>query len=79
VLDELATLGMSTLPLDVTNAESIRACHESVKKITGGRLDFLINNACAPFPGPFFSHHFSILMPSQRRPLHRASPRRQPR
>jgi 1-acylglycerone phosphate reductase len=36
---------MSTLPLDVTDTESIKSCHERVEEITSGRLDFLVNNA----------------------------------
>ncbi|KAI8962051.1 NAD(P)-binding protein [Daldinia sp. FL1419] len=45
VLAELEALGMSTLPLDVTDAESIKQCHEEVAKLTGGKLDILVNNA----------------------------------
>ncbi|KAK3943424.1 acylglycerone-phosphate reductase [Diplogelasinospora grovesii] len=45
VLSEMADLGMSTLALDVTKTDSIRACHAEVGKITGGKLDFLVNNA----------------------------------
>ncbi|KAK3390051.1 acylglycerone-phosphate reductase-like protein [Podospora didyma] len=45
VLTDLAALGMSTLALDVTKPESIKTCHEEVAKITGGTLDFLVNNA----------------------------------
>ncbi|KAI1652825.1 NAD(P)-binding protein [Daldinia decipiens] len=45
VLADLAALGMSTLPLDVTDAESIKQCHEEVAKLTGGKLDILVNNA----------------------------------
>ncbi|KAH6634776.1 acylglycerone-phosphate reductase-like protein [Chaetomium sp. MPI-SDFR-AT-0129] len=45
VLTEMAALGMTTLTLDVTKEESIKACHEEVAGITGGKLDFLVNNA----------------------------------
>ncbi|KAK3487491.1 uncharacterized protein B0T23DRAFT_207829 [Neurospora hispaniola] len=45
VLAEMADMGMSTLALDVTNAESIKTCHEEVAQITGGKLDILVNNA----------------------------------
>ena len=38
-------MGMSTLQLDVTNAESIAKCHQAVSELTGGRLDILVNNA----------------------------------
>ncbi|KAK3687979.1 acylglycerone-phosphate reductase-like protein [Podospora appendiculata] len=45
VLAEMGALGMSTVALDVTKADSIKACHEEVAAITGGRLDILVNNA----------------------------------
>ncbi|KAI1341727.1 NAD(P)-binding protein [Xylariaceae sp. FL0016] len=45
VLAELAEMGMSTVALDVTSAESIKKCHEEVAKINGGKLDILVNNA----------------------------------
>lgn len=38
-------MGMSTVKLEVTNAASIAACKARVDEITGGRLDFLVNNA----------------------------------
>ena len=45
VLAELGELGMSTLALDVTKADSIATCHDEVARITGGTLDILVNNA----------------------------------
>ena len=45
VLSEMAEIGMTTLTLDVTDAESIKACHAQVAELTGGKLDILINNA----------------------------------
>ncbi|OLN89029.1 NADPH-dependent 1-acyldihydroxyacetone phosphate reductase 1 [Colletotrichum chlorophyti] len=45
VLGDLSELGLTTLALDVTKAESIAACKQKVNELTGGRLDFLINNA----------------------------------
>ncbi|KAI1359675.1 NAD(P)-binding protein [Xylaria arbuscula] len=45
VIAELADLGMSVVALDVTNADSIKKCHEEVAKINGGKLDILVNNA----------------------------------
>ncbi|KAK4134612.1 NAD(P)-binding protein [Trichocladium antarcticum] len=41
----MAALGMTALALDVTNAESIKTCHDDVAKLTGGKLDILVNNA----------------------------------
>lgn len=45
VLSDLAAMGMSALALDVTDAESIKRCHDEVANITGGKLDILVNNA----------------------------------
>ncbi|KAI0541431.1 hypothetical protein GGR58DRAFT_19290 [Xylaria digitata] len=45
VLSELAELGMSTVALDVTDAESIQRAHDEIAKINGGKLDILVNNA----------------------------------
>lgn len=36
---------METLSLEVDQLESINLCKEEVKGRTGGRLDYLINNA----------------------------------
>jgi 1-acylglycerone phosphate reductase len=38
-------MGMSTLSLDVTNAEDIENARKEVETLTGGRLDILVNNA----------------------------------
>ncbi|CAK7203178.1 NADPH-dependent 1-acyl dihydroxyacetone phosphate reductase [Sporothrix eucalyptigena] len=45
VLKDLAAKGIATVSLDVTSQESIAQCKEEVTKLTGGRLDFLVNNA----------------------------------
>lgn len=42
---DLAAMGMSTAQLDVTDKDSIAACKAEVAKMTGGRLDILVNNA----------------------------------
>ncbi len=42
---DLADLGMETLSLEVDQLKSINVCKEEVKRRTGGRLDYLINNA----------------------------------
>lgn len=44
-LAELAEMGMSAVHLDVTDAESIKSCLNTVTELTGGKLDILINNA----------------------------------
>ena len=41
----MAEMGMTTLALDVTDAESIKMCHAQVAELTGGKLDILVNNA----------------------------------
>ncbi|KAK4150091.1 hypothetical protein C8A00DRAFT_37324 [Chaetomidium leptoderma] len=45
VLSEMAAMGMTTLALDVTKTDSIKACHDAVSNLTGGKLDILVNNA----------------------------------
>jgi len=45
-ISELEELGMDTLQLDVTDAESVEACAAQVEKMLGGKgLDYLVNNA----------------------------------
>ena len=44
-LEELAAQGLSTAQLDVTDKESIASCKQTVEKMTGGKLDILVNNA----------------------------------
>ncbi|KAF7970420.1 hypothetical protein HWV62_24159 [Athelia sp. TMB] len=44
----LAAAGITTLVLDVTDADSIARVKEEVTKITGGTLDILVNNAGQP-------------------------------
>lgn len=45
VLKDLEAKGIATVQLDVTNKDSIAQCKEEVSKLTGGKLDFLVNNA----------------------------------
>lgn len=44
-VEHLKTMGVDTLPLDVTDAASIKAAVESVNSLTGGTLDILVNNS----------------------------------
>ena len=44
-VQDLADAGIEALDLDVTSEKSISACKEEVAKSTGGRLDYLVNNA----------------------------------
>lgn len=43
----LEKLGMETLQLDVLSPQSIQECVANVSKMTGGRLDILLNNSGA--------------------------------
>ncbi|KAK2740843.1 short chain dehydrogenase reductase [Colletotrichum kahawae] len=45
VLQDLGDQGMTTIALDVTKTQSIAECKQKVTELTGGRLDFLVNNA----------------------------------
>ncbi|KAI0178976.1 hypothetical protein GGR52DRAFT_534307 [Hypoxylon sp. FL1284] len=45
VLSGLAELGITMLTLDVTDADSIKKCHDEAAKVNGGKLDILVNNA----------------------------------
>ena len=44
-IEHLKSLGLDTLQLDVTSAESIKHAVAEVEAATGGKLDFLVNNA----------------------------------
>ncbi|RFU28331.1 hypothetical protein B7463_g8014, partial [Scytalidium lignicola] len=52
VLSDLASLGITTLALDVTSPEAIRNVKETVSSKTGGSLDILVNNAGRPHMVP---------------------------
>jgi 1-acylglycerone phosphate reductase len=41
----LKNLGLEVLPLDVVDEASIKQAAESVRALTGGTLDFLVNNS----------------------------------
>lgn len=43
--DHLEPHGIKCFDLDVTNEESTSVFQEAVDKLTGGRLDVLVNNA----------------------------------
>ncbi len=45
VLEGMEEEGITTLQLDVTDADSIAHCKAQVSELTGGRLDILVNNA----------------------------------
>ncbi|KAI9886926.1 MAG: hypothetical protein M1823_001295 [Watsoniomyces obsoletus] len=45
VLADLHELGMETLSLDVTSQSDVEVVKNTVEHRTGGRLDYLVNNA----------------------------------
>ncbi|KAI9828945.1 MAG: hypothetical protein M1819_006444 [Sarea resinae] len=44
-LSDLSALGIETLSLEVDKEESIRNARREVEQLTGGKLDYLVNNA----------------------------------
>ncbi len=44
-IEPLAEKGIEILELDVTKSESIGTAKDEVKRKTGGKLNFLVNNA----------------------------------
>lgn len=44
-VQDLADAGIETLLLEVTSDKSIATCKDEVSERTGGRLDYLVNNA----------------------------------
>lgn len=49
---DLAALGIETLPLEATSSESIEALKAEIVSRTGGKLDFLVNNAGRSYTVP---------------------------
>ncbi len=46
-VEDFKSLGIEVLQLDVLSPESIQIAVSEVRKATGGKLDFLVNNAGA--------------------------------
>ena len=46
-VQHLKDMGLDVLSLDVTSEESIAQAVAAVRKVTGGKLDFLVNNSGA--------------------------------
>ncbi|KAH6713294.1 hypothetical protein DL95DRAFT_494452 [Leptodontidium sp. 2 PMI_412] len=44
-IEHLKSLGLTTVKLDVTSSKSIEEAVAEISKTTGGKLDFLVNNA----------------------------------
>ena len=53
-VEHLKELGITTVQLDVTSLESVKAAAKEVEASSGGRLDVLVNNSgagtCIPNP-----------------------------
>lgn len=45
VLEDLASRGIETFPLDVTSLKDIHRIRDTIHGLTGGKLDILVNNA----------------------------------
>lgn len=52
LMDPLKEFGIIPLACDITNTEDIRRVKEIIRKETGGRLDYLYNNAGIAIGGP---------------------------
>jgi len=52
VLDDLRTLGIETIQLDVTDLSGIRSARDHVSHLTEGKLDILVNNAGITYTVP---------------------------
>ncbi|PQE10300.1 hypothetical protein CJF32_00000857 [Rutstroemia sp. NJR-2017a WRK4] len=59
-IEHLKKMGLETLPLDVTDAASIKAAVESIKSITGGTLDILVNNSGGGYAMPLLDADLSV-------------------
>jgi len=51
-ISSLAALGITTLALEVHKVESVKALRDQVLSLTGGRLDYLVNNAGTNYTVP---------------------------
>ena len=47
-LEDLKSLGIEPLSLEVTSSEQISAARSYIERRTGGKLDILVNNAFVP-------------------------------
>lgn len=59
-IQHLADLGIRTLALEVTSASSIAAAADLVSAETGGKLDFLVNNAGMGYSMPLLDSDLDV-------------------
>lgn len=57
-ISDLASQGIETLPLELTKPESIQALKEEISSRTGGKLDYLVNNAGRSYTVPALDVEF---------------------
>lgn len=57
-ITDLADIGIETFSLEVTNAESIDALKKEIASKTGGKLDYLVNNAGRNYTVPALDADF---------------------
>ncbi|KAF7947641.1 hypothetical protein EAE96_008723 [Botrytis aclada] len=59
-VEHLKKLGLDILPLDATDAISIKTAVDAVHSKTGGKLDFLVNNSGAGYAMPLLDTEVSV-------------------
>ena len=59
-LSDLAAKDIETLSLEVDRSDSIATCVDEIKKRTGGKLDYLVNNAGGLYGANFDSSTFVL-------------------
>ncbi|KAF1353531.1 hypothetical protein BDV97DRAFT_375508 [Delphinella strobiligena] len=57
-IQDLADIGVETLPLEVTDAESISSLRQELNSRTGGKLNYLVNNAGRNYTVPALDADF---------------------
>lgn len=57
-LESLGSRGIATLELDVTSPDSVANVKNEVSQITGGKLDYLVNNAGRNYTVPALELEF---------------------
>lgn len=54
-MEQLASLGATTMSLDVVDVDNIRKVRNAVAAMTGGKLHILVNNACVHVSAALFA------------------------
>jgi len=61
-ISDLEATGISTISLEVTSSESISSAKDVVEKLTGGKLDILVNNAYGHLSSPLLMHKVEVIV-----------------